>query len=148
MLKSIISALPMRFFGSRRESLFSNTLLAFAGHNVPPPGHPKPGMMTPPLRVGSAGTVTWFPSTPIRKLLVGSPPFPHTPAVSGALQTERSPKPIPSAGVSTIPTPLMRSKARDHPARTTDFLFPNKFPRKPSPKDGFQAAAKRGPKFE
>src|SRR6266478_5809482 len=103
--------------------------------------------MTPPLRAGSGGTVMWLPSTPIRKLLVGSPPLPQTPARSGDLHTDRSPKPIPSAGVSTIPTPLIRSKARDQPARITVFLLPTKLPISPSPNDGFHATAKRGPKF-
>src|ERR1700730_13144425 len=148
----------MRFLGSRRESLFSNTLLALAGHGarVPSPGHPKPGMMTPLVRLGSGGTVTWLPSTPMRKLVEGSPPPPQAPEATpgvavppaaGALHTERSPKPMPSAGVRTMPTPLMRSNARDQPARITVFLLPNVFPSRPSPKDGFQATAKRGPKF-
>src|SRR6266478_5075815 len=114
--------------------------------------------MTPPLRAGSGGTVMWLPSTPIRKLLFGSPPLLQPTGVTrpvlgltaplpGTLQTERSPKPIPRAGVRTIPTPLIRSNARDHPARITVFLLPTKLPSIPSLKDGFHATAKRGPKF-
>src|SRR6266481_7925549 len=127
-------------------------LFAFAGQLAAGselgPGHPRPGIMTPPLTTGSDGALTWLPSTPIRKLLDGSPPAPQAPVSPGALQTDRSPKPMPSAGVRTIPTPLMRSKARAHPARITVFLSPKTLPKSPSEKDGFQAAAMRGPTFE
>src|SRR5216683_7509787 len=91
-----------------------------------PLGDPRPGIITPPLTAGSGGTVMWFPSTPIRKAVVGSENPLHKPAVSGAVQTERSPNPIPSAGVRTSPTPFLRSKARDQPPRSTVFLFPNR----------------------
>src|SRR2546421_11924495 len=112
-------------------------------------------MMTPPLTVGRGGTVIWLPSTPIRKLVLGSPPPPHVPAATpgvavppaaGAAQTDRSPKPIPNAGVRTSPTPFFRSNARDHPPRSTVFLFPRSMSSGP-PDPGFQAKARRGPKF-
>src|SRR5207302_7414621 len=135
-------------FGSRQEALVSDALLT-------------PGMMTPlsELADGSDGALTWLPSTPVRKLVFGSPPLLHPVGTTrpvlgsvaplpGALQTERSPKPMPRAGVRTIPTPLMRSKTRAQPARITLFLFPVKVPRKPSANKGFQASATRGPKFE
>src|SRR6266852_2132998 len=149
MLRSNWSELPTRFFGSSRESLFSYTLLAAASGDAQLV-QLLPGMITPfsALADGRDGTVMWLPSTPMRKLLVGSPPLPHTPVRSGALQTERSPKPIPSAGVRTTPTPLMRSKTRAQPARSTLFLFPAKLPSKPSVNDGFQATAARPPTFE
>ena len=134
MLRSNTSVPPTRRLGSSRKSLFSYTLLT-------------PGMITPPLTTGRAGTVMWLPSTPMRKLVFGSPPASQTPARLGVLHTERSPKPIPSAGVSTRPTPLRRSNARPQPARTTVFLFPNSIPIGPSEKPGFQATAKRGPQF-
>src|SRR5947209_12944562 len=124
-------------------------LFALAGQvaagSVFGPGHPKPGMMTPPLTTGSDGALTWLPSTPIRKLLDGSPPAPQTPVSPGDLQTDRSPKPMPRAGVRTIPTPLMRSKARAHPPRKTVFLSPKTPPKSPPPNDGFHANATRGP---
>src|ERR1041385_7422431 len=127
-------------------------LFAFDGHvnaaSELGPGHPSPGIMMPPLTTGNDGALTWLPSTPIRKLLSGSPPSPQTPVSPGALQTDRSPKPMPSAGVRTMPTPLMRSKARAHPARITVFFSPKRLPKSPPEKDGFQAAAMRVPTFE
>src|SRR6266571_7900272 len=115
-------------------------------------------MMTPPLTAGSGGTVMWLPSTPIRKLVFGLPPLLQptgttspvlgsTAPLPGAAHTERSPNPITRAGVRTSPTPFFRSNERDQPPRSTVFLFPIAFPRKPSPKDGFQANARRGPRF-
>src|SRR5438876_10121037 len=112
-----------------------------------PLGDPSPGMINPPLTAGRGGILIWLPSIPIRKAVVGSENPLHAPVVSGAVQTERSPKPIPRAGVRTSPTPFFRSNPRDQPPRSTVFLFPTKSPRKPSPKDGFQANARRGPKF-
>src|SRR6266849_2613771 len=118
-----------------------------------PLGDPKPGIITPPLTGGRGGTVMWLPSTPIRKAVVGLEEPMQLPLVvppnplAGAVQTERSPKPIPSAGVRTSPTPFFRSNERDQPPRSTVFLFPITFPRRPCPKDGFQAKARRGPKF-
>src|SRR6266404_6389870 len=127
-------------------------LFALAGQvaagSVFGPGHPKPGIMTPPLTAGSDGALTWLPSTPMRKLVEGSPPAPQTPVSPGDRQTDRSPKPMPSAGVRTIPTPLMRSKTRAHPARITVFLSPKTLPKSPLENDGFHAAATRGPTFE
>src|SRR5712692_433899 len=108
-------------------------------------------MITPPLTTGSGVMVILLPLPsalePTRKLVRGFPPAPQTPVRLGVVQTERSPKPTPSAGVRTRPTPFLRSKARDHPPRSTVFLFPKNLPKKPSVKDGFQAAARRGPKF-
>src|SRR5260370_6156152 len=144
MLKSIESEPPVVYLGSRRKSLLSKTLLAFAG--IMPLGDPCPGMITPPLTVGRGGTLIWLPSIPIRKALVGSENPLHAPVVSAAAQTERSPKPIPSAGVRTSPTPFFLSNARDQPPRTTVFLLPRRPPSGPS-ELGFQANAKRGPKF-
>src|SRR5215510_14647732 len=83
----------------------------------------------------------------MRKVSAVVPPAPQTPARLGFLQTERSPNPTPSAGRRTGPTPLMRSKARAHPTRTTVLLRPNTEPKRPSPKLGFQASASRGPQF-
>src|SRR5215472_7242 len=103
-------------------------------------------MITPPLTVGSGGTVMWFPSTPIRKAFVGLENPVQAPVVSGPAQTERSPNPIPSAGVRTNPTPFFRSNDRDQPPRSTVFLLPRMPPSGP-PEPGFQAKARRGPKF-
>src|SRR2546429_3990993 len=50
----------------------------------------------------------------------------HAPVVSGPWQTERSPNPIPRAGVKTSPTPFFRSNARNQPPRSTVFLFPRR----------------------
>src|SRR6266851_4645142 len=145
MLKSIESEPPVTYLGSRRKSLLSKTLLAFAGWI--PLGDPSPGIITPPLTVGSGGTLMWLPSTPIRKAVLALENPLHAPVVSGAAQTERSPKPIPSAGVRTRPTPFLRSNERDQPPRSTVFLSPNRLPRAPPEKPGVQASAKRGPKF-
>src|SRR6266849_1735406 len=123
-----------------------------------PLGDPCPGIITPPLTAGSGGTVMWLPSTPMRKLLFGLPPLlqpvgttrPVLGSIAplpGAVQTERSPNPIPRAGVRTRPTPFLRSKARDQPPRSTVFLFPKMPPRGPSEKLGFQAKARRGPQL-
>src|SRR5256884_3499824 len=68
----------------------------------------------------------WLRSTPIRKAVVGSVNPVHAPVVSGPWQTERSPNPIPRAGVKTSPTPFFRSNARNQPPRSTVFLFPRR----------------------
>src|SRR5437870_12419673 len=112
-----------------------------------PLGDPCPGMITPPLTAGRGGTLIWLPSIPIRKAVVGLENPLHAPVVFGAVQTERSPKPIPSAGVRTSPTPFFRSNARDQPPRSTVFLFPNSVANGPWEKPGFQATARRGPQF-
>src|SRR5260370_25154335 len=156
MLKSMASEPPVTYLGSRRKSVLSKTLLALAGWI--PLGEFCSGMISPPLTVGSGGTLMWLPSTPIRKLVFGLPPVlqpvgttrPVLGSIAplpGAVQTERSPNPIPSAGVRTSPTPFLRSNARDQPPRSTVFLFPNTLPSGPSVKLGFQETAKRGPKF-
>src|SRR5258708_22453557 len=136
MVNPIESEPPVVYLGSRRKSLLSKTLLAFAGWM--PLGDPCPGMMTPPLTVGRGGTLIWLPSIPIRKALVGSENPLHAPVVSGAVQTERSPKPIPSARVRTSPTPFFLSNARDQPPRSTVFLLPRRPPSSPL-ELGFQA---------
>src|SRR5205823_11030960 len=100
----------------------------------------------PTSAFGSGGTVMWLRSTPIRKAVVGSVNPVHAPVVSGPWQTERSPNPIPRAGVKTSPTPFFRSNARDQPPRSTVFLFPRSMSSGP-PEPGFQAKARRGPKF-
>src|SRR6266849_335358 len=143
MLKSMESEPPVMYLGSRRKSLLSKTLLALAGWMV----EPCPGIITPPLTAGSGGTLMWFPSTPIRKAVAALENPLHAPVVSGAVQTERSPKPIPRAGVRTRPTPFFLSNERDQPPRSTVFLFPKRPPRGPPEKLGFQATARRGPKF-
>src|SRR2546429_1726638 len=61
----------------------------------------------------------WLRSTPIRKAVVGSVNPVHAPVVSGPWQTERSPNPIPRAGVKTSPTPFFRSNARDQDRKST-----------------------------
>src|SRR5258708_24125680 len=122
MLKSIESEPPVTYLGSRRKSLLSKTLLAFAGWI--PLGDPSPGIITPPLTVGSGGTLMWFPSTPIRKAVAAVENPLHAPGVSGAVQTARSPKPIPSAGVRRSPTPFFPSNEHDQQQRHTDFLLP------------------------
>src|SRR5258708_91890 len=144
MLKSMESEAPVVYFGSSRKSRLSKTLLAFAGWS--PLGDPCPGMITPPLTAGRGGTVIWLPSIPIRNAVLGLENPLHAPVVSGAVQTERSPKPIPSAGVRTSPTPFFLSNARDQPPRSTVFLLPRRPPSSPL-ELGFQANARRGPKF-
>src|SRR6266700_7498199 len=111
-----------------------------------PLGDPSPGMITPPLTAGRGGILIWLPYIPIRKAVVGSENPLHAPVVSGAVQTDRSPKPIPRAGVRTSPTPFLRSNPRDQPPRSTVFLFPRSMSSGP-PEPGFQAKARRGPKF-
>src|SRR2546425_10540363 len=143
MLKSNESELPACSRGSIRKSLFSKTLFAFKG----PLATLLPGMITPPLTTGSGVMLILFPSVPIRNAVLGLEDPAQTPVVVGALQTERSPKPIPSAGVSTRPTPFFRSNARDQPPRSTVFLFPNSVANGPWEKPGFQATARRGPQF-
>src|SRR5437660_12886647 len=161
MLKSIASDEPARYFGSRRKSRLSKTLLALAGHGaaVPPPGHPCPGMITPPLTAGRGGTVMWLPSTPMRKLLFGLPPLLQPMGTTrpvagliaplpGAAQTERSPNPMPRAGVRVRPTPFLRSKTRAQPPRSTVFLLPRSLASGPSEHPGFHALASCGPTFD
>src|SRR5258707_15086112 len=120
MLKSIESEPPVTYLGSRRKSLLSKTLLAFAGWI--PLGEFCPGIITPPLTAGSGGTVMWLPSTPMRKLGLGLPPPAHVasatpgvavPPAAGGVQKERSPNPIPNGGVRKSPTPFFRSKDAD-----------------------------------
>ena len=118
-------------------------LLASGFVTVPP----CPGIIMFPLIVGKDGMLMWLPSTPIRKLLVGSPPSPHAPVVSGVVHTDWSPKPTPSAGVMTIPTPLTRSNTRAQPPRKTVLRSPKTLPSKPPVKDGFQASPTRGPRL-
>src|SRR3989441_10511839 len=104
-------------------------------------------MMNEPFTAGRGGTLIWLPSAKMVNSLLGPQPAPHAPVRPGVLQTERSPKPIPSAGVNTIPTPLTRSKARAQPPRNTLLRSPRILPSQPPVNDGFQAAAKRGPKL-
>src|SRR5207249_11125302 len=111
-----------------------------------PLGDPCPGMITPPLTAGRGGTLIGLLSIPIRKAVVRLENPLHAPVVFGAVQTERSPNPIPRAGVRTSPTPFFRSNARDQPPRSTVFLFPRSMSSGP-PEPGFQAKASRGPKF-
>src|SRR2546423_14655336 len=108
-----------------------------------PLGDPCPGMITPPLTAGRGGTLIWLPSIPIRKAVVGLENPLHAPVGFGAVQTERSPKPIPSAGVRTSLTPFFISTAGDKPPRSTVFLLPRRPPYGPA-ETAYTAKARHG----
>src|SRR5262249_6920140 len=130
MLKSQVSSTPTLRCGSMRKSRTSYGLLL-------------PGT-TGGVILASDGSGMVLPSTPIRKALLGldaAPP--QVPPIFTFLQATVLPKPMPSAGVITSPTPFRRSWNRPYPARMTVFLSPRRLGRN---EEGFQAKDKRGSK--